>query len=151
MRKTEIYTVQESDRNIFFVYECEDKMELKKNLVGLNFHYGADDLDVSYAENDTRLFKIYLEEMERTPVGHKFNKIAVAERAIEIFMIKNNEAEREAIIKKQVEIAIENLFTVCHTECYTIDGFTTMEQHGEINEIQERLQKLIMEQVTQNL
>ena len=91
MIKTEIYRDTEYDRNIFFIYECEDSLELRKRLLGINFHQGCDDLDMSFSKNDAELLDIFLMISANHPQGKPFNKIRVTNRAIEAYMIIKND------------------------------------------------------------
>ena len=151
MKKTEIYTIKESDQNIFFIYECDDRMEMHRTLIGINFHMGADNLDMSYSENDQDLFEIYLDVFTKRETKQKFDKITIVQEAITIYLQKIDEAIRKEIIKEEVNAAISDLFSECHERCLTTSGDITPAQIQTLDEIKSNLRALILEQINQNL
>ena len=146
MKRTEIIENESADRNLFFMYENEE-------LVGVNFHHGAGDLDMSYATNDDGLLEIYLDIWSKTPLSSQHDKVAILEEAIDKWMIvaKQQNWMRESIIKYETEVAIKALFIKCHEKCYTKSGDISQMQVMVLDGIKANLRALILEQIRQNL
>jgi len=106
MKRFEILEDAEHDRYLIFMYSE------KGNICGVNYHHGLGDLDVSYFENDPKLFKIYLERMAGKT--EEDTRESVMRDSIDELRIKTQDFSREFAIKKvigkQMLIIAEKIF-----------------------------------------
>ena len=94
MKLIEIIQSKEYDLTIFWVYERTTKRQ--NRLLGINFHWGVDFIDSSFAVVDEELTKIYTNKFECNLLE---DKIDIAIESIYEKISKDNETR----IKKEFE------------------------------------------------
>ena len=99
MELIEIIQSKEHDLTIFLTYERITKRQIR--LLGINFHYGVDFIDSSFAVVDEELTKIYTNKFKRNLLA---DKIDIALESIYEKMIRDNETR----IKKEFEECFHN-------------------------------------------